>query len=106
MSEKLSEADRALLNANPILGTTLWMLERGQEVILQPSDARTITTAFAALLNAARAEARPAPAVDREAVARWRNDAFQKSAEIVRRYFGEDADDCVHDILALLSPTT
>jgi hypothetical protein len=64
MSEKLSEGDRALLNANPILGTTLWMLERGQEVILQPNDARTITTAFAALLNAARAEARPAPVVD------------------------------------------
>ena len=41
-------------------------------------------------------------AVEGEAVA-WRDDAFEKAAHIVERWFGEDATGCASDIRALIS---
>ena len=36
-------------------------------------------------------------------VVRWRDDAFEASAQIVERYFGADASYCAGDIRALKS---
>jgi hypothetical protein len=52
-----------------------------------------------ALLNALAAPAPSRPA-DREEIAKWRDDALEKAAAIVRRY-EPFADDAVQDILAL-----
>jgi NTP pyrophosphatase (non-canonical NTP hydrolase) len=43
----------------------------------------------------------PPPAPEAQ---RWRNDAFQKAAEIVHRWFGDAAVGCIQDIQSLSAP--
>lgn len=70
----------------------IWHLIVSQHKPAEGGQIRNIRPLFAA-----PAPSRPA---DREEIARWRNDAFEKAAAIVRRY-EPFADDAVRDILAL-----
>ena len=90
MSEKLSEENRALYFR--VMGSKAW----GQKG--HPDEWDNLNR----LLNAARAEARPAPVVDREAVAR----AIMNGLEGACGYKLADYMETADVILALLSPAT